>query len=126
MTNSSYCYVSLTKKKQEHTDQQVIKNRAEFSKGFKKGIKVSFTIYSLYTLMKPAASDASSINPETVPKNQPPMEQPQVSPAPAKPGCKPLSPATKSTLSDGISEMYYAAAQSGDFILEFSYANDQR
>ena len=60
---------NLDKEKRKKIDQQVIKNRSEFVKGFKKGSAISLTAY---LLVAPLPVYTSDVNPDVCPKGPTP------------------------------------------------------
>ena len=113
----------LLEKEQAEIDQQVKKNRKEFCRGFKKGTKISLTVYSIYRLAGANSAYAADTGPDpgkavpAVPENHG-VVQPQPAPAnQVKPGFKPLTDGTKGAFVGGASAICGAALQSGDFYL---------
>jgi len=111
---------------QEKTDVdlQIKKNRQEFIRGFRRGMKISVSIYSILILFQSTiAANASDI-----PHQAPDRDLVPVNPIPVglvpipKPGMKPLSATTKGAFVGGASSICTAAIQSGDFLLGFGCA----
>ena len=113
----AYSYSAcLSEKEGVKIDQQVKKNRKEFVRGFKKGIKTSILSYSIYTLVSATPAYANDSCPDPAPVKTDPAKTGPVPTGPInnRPGFKPLSDRTKGTFAGGVC---LAALQSGDFYL---------
>jgi hypothetical protein len=140
----TYSYTTnLTTKEKTDVDLKVKKNREEFLRGFRKGMKMSISIYSILTLLQSTiiAANASDIPlpsppgnpvpgypvPVPMPGNPVPVPVPG-NPVPVglvpilKPGMQPFSAATKGAFVGAGTAICSAALQTGDFALGFSCA----
>jgi hypothetical protein len=129
----TYSYTTnLTTKEKTDVDLKVKKNREEFLRGFRKGMKMSISIYSILTLLQSTiiAANASDIplpsppgNPVPMPGNPVPGYPVPVGLVPIlKPGMQPFSAATKGAFVGAGTAICSAALQTGDFALGFSCA----
>jgi hypothetical protein len=123
----AYSYsINLTDEEKIKVDSRVEKGRKDFSKGFKKGMKVSLSMYSIFLLVK---STTTSVHAVDVPAGTPDFNvHPELGPLPVvpvtkpKPGMKPLDDGVKGAFVGGSSAICGAALQSGDFALGLACA----
>jgi hypothetical protein len=119
----AYLYsINLIDEEKIKIDSQVEKGRKDFGKGFRKGIKVSLSMYSIFLLVK---STATPVYADDVPADTQDFDvQPEPGPAvpAAKPGMKPLNEGVKGAFIGGSSAICGAALQSGDFALGLACA----
>jgi len=116
----AYSYsMNLVEEERIKIDSRVEKGRNDFGKGFKKGMKVSLSMYSILLLVK-STTHAADVPAGTPDFNVCP-EPGSVVPV-AKPGMKPLGEGTKGAFVGGASTICGAALQSGDFALGLACA----
>jgi hypothetical protein len=115
MLNYSYSK-NLTDEERIKIDSRVEKGRKDFSKGFKKGMKVSLSVYSIFLLLR---STATSVHAADVPTGTP--EPGAVVPV-AKPGMTPLNGNVKGAFIGGSTAICGAFFQSRDFVLGLTCA----
>lgn len=116
----AYSYsIGLTKEQQTEIDKRVNKSQEEFSRGFRTGIQISLSIYTVYSFAVASAYAADTCpDPAGPPQNN--GNNGAVQPVPdntPKPGFKPLSDGSKGAFVGGASAICGAALQSGDFAL---------
>ena len=120
----SYSYSSVVRKEEQiKIDEKTKKAQEEFTKGFAKGANFSLAAYSLFSVATSAACAADS----NVPVKKPPADTGANQPVPApktisKTGLNPLSEGPKGVFIGGVSVIYGAASQSGDFALSLACA----
>jgi hypothetical protein len=121
----AYSYsTNLTDEERIKVDSRVEKSREDFSKGFQKGMKVSFSMYSIFLLVKSTttlvhAVDVPAGTPDFNVHPEPGLVVPVAEP---KPGMKPLNEGTKGAFVGGSTAICGAALQSGDFALGLACA----
>ena len=138
----AYSYSAcLSKKEQNEIDQQVKKNRKEFSRGFKTGTKAAIVVYSLYKLTETSPAFGSDSGSDSCPKPAPgvpgPPGPPSVpgppgppgvpgppgppgvirKPTPGRRGFGPLDAPARGTFIGGATAVCASAVQSGDFLI---------
>ena len=116
----AYSYsICLTKEEENEINQRVFKSQKEFSRGLNIGLKMSLTLYSIYSLTtRPAYASDSCPTTDRVPSqaNAPEPNKAVVKPK-AKPGFKPVPAGAKGVAIGGAGGVCTAALQSGDFVL---------
>ena len=114
---SGYLYYSysscLSQEEENEINERVIESQEQFCKGFNKGLKVSFIIYSIY-LLTTTVVDANDQCPE--PAKSPSSESGKELVKP-KPYFKPVPAGVKGVAIGGVEGVCTAALQIGDFIL---------
>lgn len=120
----AYSYsVCLPQEEQAEIDQQVKVSRKEFCRGFKKGIKISISVYSIYAIVRATSAQAADSCPDsgnvvlTDPKDTGVVPAHQT-----KPGHKPLGEGLRGAFVGGASAICGATLQSGDFSLGIACA----
>lgn len=118
----AYSYsICLTKEEENEINRRVVESQKELSRGFNTGLKMSLTLYSIYSITTRAAYASDSCpTTDTCPvPSQANGSQPNkavVKPKP-KPGFKPVPAGAKGVAIGGAGGVCTAALQSGDFVL---------
>jgi hypothetical protein len=115
--------VNLTEEEKIEVDSRVKKSRKDFGKGFRKGMKVSLSVYSIFLLVQSTTTPVDAADVPTVPTGTPepgaiaPVARPGAGVPVVKPGMKPLNEKTKGMFVGGASAICGAFFQSGDFAI---------
>jgi hypothetical protein len=110
--------LKLTNEKKVKADSQVKKSRKDFNKGFRKGMKVSFSLYSIFLLIKYTATPVHAAD---VPEFNTCPEPEAVVPV-VRPGMQPLNEVVKGAFVGGSTTVCAAFFQSGDFLIGLACA----
>jgi hypothetical protein len=125
----AYSYsTNLTDQEKIKVDARVEESRKDFSKGFKKGMKVSLSVYSIFLLMKSTAAAVHAVDVPPGPPGPPgtPGTPGSNIPGPVvpavKPGMKPVTGKVRGMFIGAASTICGAFLQDGDFLIGLSCA----